>query len=296
VENQEHIRGQLDRLGLVAFVADGAILPRESGASDKPLPAKQAVAFQSPESLRVTIDLLTPIPESSGPVQTVSGMGMPKGVTLIVGGGYHGKSTLLRALERGVYPHIPRDGREFVVTCCDAVKIRAEDGRRVEQVDISPFIDELPYGRQTSAFCSDDASGSTSQAANIVEVLEVGAKVLLLDEDTSATNFMVRDGRMQALVHRQDEPITPAMRPSPVTVQILDRDQGIIHLAYNLDPYNYQDRILPSLVTNAPSRNMQVAQTTLPITFDSILLLLSPGYQLKHWFPRPPGMAAFSVG
>ncbi len=209
VENQEHIRGQLDRLGLVAFIADGAILPRKSGASDKPLPAKQAVAFQSPESLRVTIDLLTPLPGSSGPVKSLTGMGVPKGVTLIVGGGYHGKSTLLRALKRGVYPHIPGDGREFVVTCRDAVKIRAEDGRRVEQVNISPFIDELPYGRQTSAFCSDDASGSTSQAANIVEALEVGAKVLLLDEDTSATNFMVRDGRMQTLVHKQDEPITP---------------------------------------------------------------------------------------
>jgi len=209
VENQEHIRGQLDRLGLVAFIANGSILPRESGASDKPLPAKQAVAFQSPESLQVTIDLLTPIPRPSGPVKSLTGMGIPNGITLIVGGGYHGKSTLLRALERGVYPHIPGDGREFVVTCRDAVKIRAEDGRRVEQVDISPFIDELPYGRQTSAFCSDDASGSTSQAANIVEALEVGAKVLLLDEDTSATNFMIRDGRMQALVHKQDEPITP---------------------------------------------------------------------------------------
>jgi len=209
VEDQEYIRQQLDRLGLVAFVADGAILPRESGTNDRPLPAKQAVPFQSPESLRVIIDLPSPFPGPSGPVQSLYGMGIPKGVTLIFGGGYHGKSTLLRALERGVYPHIPGDGREVVVTCRDAVKIRAEDGRRVEQVDISPFIDKLPHGRRTSAFCSDDASGSTSQAANIVEALEVGAKVFLLDEDTSATNFMVRDARMQELVHKEDEPITP---------------------------------------------------------------------------------------
>ena len=126
-----------------------------------------------------------------------------------MGGGYHGKSTLLKALERGVYPHIPNDGREYVVTCRDAVKIRAEDGRRVEQVDISPFISDLPYGRSTTAFSTDDASGSTSQSANIIEALEIGASTLLLDEDTSATNFMVRDARMQALVHKDHEPITP---------------------------------------------------------------------------------------
>jgi len=136
-------------------------------------------------------------------------MGIPKGVTVIVGGGYHGKSTLLRALERGVYPHVPGDGREFVVTDATAVKIRAEDGRRVQNVDISPFISDLPYGRPTDQFSSEDASGSTSQAANIVEAVEIGTTALLLDEDTSAANFMVRDARMQALVHKEHEPITP---------------------------------------------------------------------------------------
>jgi predicted ABC-class ATPase len=209
VENQEHIRGQLGDLGLVAFVGDGAILPRESGASDRPLARDQAVAFQSPESLRVSIEVPNPVPGASAAPHTVRGMGIPKGVTLIVGGGYHGKSTLLRALERGVYAHVPGDGREYVVTSRDAVKIRAEDGRRVEKVDISPFIADLPYGRSTTAFDSDDASGSTSQAANIIEAVEVGARALLLDEDTSATNFMVRDARMQALVHKEHEPITP---------------------------------------------------------------------------------------
>jgi predicted ABC-class ATPase len=128
---------------------------------------------------------------------------------LIVGGGYHGKSTLLDALQRGVYPHVPGDGREYVVTNPGAVKIRAEDGRSIQNVDISPFISNLPRGRSSDRFSSDDASGSTSQAANIVEAVEVGARVLLLDEDTSATNFMVRDARMQALVHKEHEPITP---------------------------------------------------------------------------------------
>ena len=209
VENQEHIRAKLAESGLVAFVADGSILPRESGASDRPLSPEQAVAFQSPESLRVSITVPNPAGGPHGSATDVSGMGIPTGVTLIVGGGYHGKSTLLRALERAVYPHVPGDGREYVVTGRDAVKIRAEDGRRVEKVDISPFIADLPYGRSTTAFDGDDASGSTSQAANIVEAVEVGATTLLLDEDTSATNFMVRDARMQALVHKEHEPITP---------------------------------------------------------------------------------------
>ncbi len=209
VENQEHIRHQLDSLGLVAFIGDGATLPRASGASDSPLAGKNVRRFQSPESLRVTIPIPNPIEQGGKPVGSLTGMGIPKGVTLIVGGGYHGKSTLLRALERGIYPHVPGDGREFVVASQGAVKIRAEDGRRIEQVDISGFITNLPFGQNTTQFCTDNASGSTSQAATILEALEVGATVLLLDEDTSATNFMVRDARMQALVIKAHEPITP---------------------------------------------------------------------------------------
>ena len=209
VENQEFIRSRLEELGLIAFVADGAILPRESGNSQRPLARQDAVLFKSPESLRVTLDLPNPLPGKSSPPNRISGMGIPKGVTLVVGGGYHGKSTLLQALERGIYPHIPGDGREYVVTCRNAVKIRAEDGRRIEQVDISPFITNLPRGLDTRGFCTENASGSTSQAANIIEALEMGTQALLLDEDTSATNFMVRDVRMQVLVHKALEPITP---------------------------------------------------------------------------------------
>jgi predicted ABC-class ATPase len=209
VENQEDLRAQLPGRGLLAFVGDGAILPRESGASDCPLARERSVPFESPDSLRVTLDLTNPIDGDGGRRTKVSGMGIPEGVTLIVGGGYHGKSTLLRALERGIHPHIPGDGREWVVSRSDLVKIRAEDGRRVECVGIDAFIRELPGGRSTAAFASEDASGSTSQASNIVEALEAGASGLLLDEDTSATNFLVRDARMQALVSRDHEPITP---------------------------------------------------------------------------------------
>jgi predicted ABC-class ATPase len=212
VENQEHIRTQLGPLGLVAFVANGSILARESGASDLPLAGERAVPFESPESLRVEMRLPNTVGDDAG--AEVSGMGIPRGVTLIVGGGYHGKSTLLKALERAVHPHIPGDGRERVVADPALVKIRAEDGRRVERVDIHAFIDSLPEDRSgetpsTRCFSSEDASGSTSQAANIIEALEAGASGLLLDEDTSATNFMLRDARMQALVASEHEPITP---------------------------------------------------------------------------------------
>lgn len=201
VEDARALRAQLAARGLVAFVADGARLPRRSGIDDRPLDADGVVPFRSPASLRVTLDA-----PNGGPV---TGMGVPRGVTLIVGGGFHGKSTLLRALERGVYDHVPGDGREFVVTDDAAVKVRAEDGRAVAGTDISNFIGRIPGGGDTRFFVTTNASGSTSQAAAIAEALEVGARVLLLDEDTSATNFMIRDARMQALIADEHEPITP---------------------------------------------------------------------------------------
>ncbi len=200
-EDTDAMRNQLGDKDLVAFIADGSRLPRRSGIDDRPLETDDVVLFESPESLRVELD--TP---HSG---LIAGMGIPKGVSLIIGGGYHGKSTLLQALERGVYNHIPGDGRERVVTEGSAVKIRAEDGRRVEAVDIRPFIAELPNGSDVSAFRSDNASGSTSQAANTLEAIECGSNVLLLDEDTCATNLLIRDARMQALVEKNGEPITP---------------------------------------------------------------------------------------
>lgn len=206
IENQEFIRSSLKERNLTAFVANGAILPRASGVSNLPL-SRDAIPFQSPPSLEVSFQLPNPLPAGAG--VELKGMGLPEGVTLVVGGGYHGKSTMLKALEQCVYPHIPGDGREYVVSRLDMVKIRAEDGRRAEAVNITSFIDNLPFGRDTQSFSTDDASGSTSQASNILEALEIGADTLLLDEDTSATNFMVRDGRMQALVHKEHEPITP---------------------------------------------------------------------------------------
>ncbi|MEG4417646.1 ABC-ATPase domain-containing protein [Microcoleus sp. LAD1_D5] len=244
-EDADCLRQQLAENGLVAFVADGSILPRRSGVDNSPL-LNNAVAFQSPPSLKVEFNC-----PNRG---LISGMGIPAGITLIVGGGYHGKSTLLKAIELGVYNRIPGDGREFVVTSTAAVKIRAEDGRSVAGVDISPFINHLPQGRDTAQFYTENASGSTSQAANIIEALEVGRRkkeegrgkkeegrgkkeegrgkkeeaqsfvlemqlvaisegdlvpILLVDEDTAATNFMLRDRRMQELIAKDKEPITP---------------------------------------------------------------------------------------
>ena len=198
-EDQQYIREQLKERKLVAFVADGAVLPRESGISSRPM--RDSVKFSSPDTLRIAMEL----PHKG----RITGMGIPKGITLIVGGGYHGKSTLLNALELGVYNHIAGDGREYVITDESALKLRSEDGRFIKDVDISMFIDDLPNKKDTHAFSTKDASGSTSQAAGIVEGMEAGSKLFLLDEDTSATNFMVRDAFMQKVVSPDKEPITP---------------------------------------------------------------------------------------
>jgi predicted ABC-class ATPase len=215
VEDAQALRAELAGRGLVAFVGDGARLPRRSGVDDAPLDTDAVLPFEAPAGLRVTL--------SAPNAGALTGMGVPEGVTLLVGGGFHGKSTLLRALERGVYDHVPGDGRERVVTRADAVKVRAEDGRQVTGADISNFIGMLPGGVGTRSFHTENASGSTSQAAAIVEALEVGCGCLLLDEDTSATNFLIRDARVQALIAREHEPITPFID----RVRTMHRELGI---------------------------------------------------------------------
>ena len=198
-EDQQYIREQLPKLGLCAFVADGSVLPRESGISQRPM--KGGVKFRSPKELEVTLDL----PHRG----KTTGMGIRKGITLIVGGGYHGKSTLLKALELGVYNHIAGDGREYVITDDTAMKIRAEDGRSIQKTDISMFINDLPNGKDTVGFCTEDASGSTSRRRTWWRASRRALPLLLIDEDTSATNFMIRDELMQRVIHRDMEPITP---------------------------------------------------------------------------------------
>ncbi|WP_327393066.1 MULTISPECIES: ABC-ATPase domain-containing protein [unclassified Streptomyces] len=215
VEDSVALRDALDGLGLVGFVAEGAVLPRRSGVDDRPASGEGVVPFVSPAELRVTVEL----PHAGA----VSGMGVPEGVSLVVGGGFHGKSTLLRALETGIWDHVPGDGRELVVSRAETVKLRAEDGRRVERVDVHAFVDHLPDGSDTSDFSTQNASGSTSQAASLCEAVEAGARVLLIDEDTAATNLMIRDARMQTLVAKEREPLTPLVD----SIRSLHRDHGV---------------------------------------------------------------------
>ncbi len=214
-EDTDFLRKKLDSRGLIAFIADGALLPRASGIDPRPLKTETVVAFKSPERLRVKID----VPNAG----TITGMGIPKGVTLIVGGGYHGKSTLLNAIELGIYNHIHGDGRELCTSLSGTVKVRASSGRYVVKTDISTFIDNVPLQRDTTAFSTENASGSTSQAASISEAIEAGAEVLLMDEDTCAANFMIRDRRMQQLVAKKNEPITSFID----TIRQLYEEKGI---------------------------------------------------------------------
>ncbi len=211
--DQMAIRHELEKRGLCAFIANGSVLPRKSGNLD--LPMEEAIAFQSPASLEVSFDL--PFRRE------VRGMGIPEGITLITGGGYHGKSTLLQALEEGIYNHIEQDGRELAITLKDAAKIRAEDGRSVHQEDISMFIQNLPTKKDTHCFVTEDASGSTSQAANVMEAIESGSRLLLVDEDTSATNFMVRDDLMASVISQDEEPIIPFIS----RIRPLHQEKGI---------------------------------------------------------------------
>jgi predicted ABC-class ATPase len=198
-ERADKIRGKIKELDIISFVADGSVLARKSSVDDRPM--TDAVKFSSPDSMRLKLILEDGF--------EISGMGIKKGITTITGGGFHGKSTLLNAIEKGVYNHIPKDGREYVITSYDAVKTRAEDARSIQKVDISNFIDNLPHKKDTKKFTTENSSGSTSQACNIMEALELGADTLLIDEDTSATNFMVRDRKIQELISHDKEPITP---------------------------------------------------------------------------------------
>ena len=237
-EDQDFLRGRLSELGLVAFVAEGSVLPRRSGVDDRPLTVskgRKVVSFQSPPEMRIEIQL----PHAGN----VTGMGIPEGITRIVGGGFHGKSTLLKALERGVYNHVPGDGRELVVTRNDAVKVKSEEGRSVVGVDIRPFISNLPFGVDTSNFTTENASGSTSQAANIIEAVEAGSRLLLMDEDTSATNFMIRDERMQALVSKDREPITPLLDKVTLMKKELDVST-ILVMGGSGDYFDVADRVI----------------------------------------------------
>lgn len=266
--DQEFIRQELKKRELCAFVADGSILPRESGISSRPM--KDSIPFTSPESLKISLNL----PHHG----TITGMGIAQGITLIVGGGYHGKSTLLNALELGVYNHIPGDGREYVITDNTAVKLRSEDGRFIKDVDISLFINDLPNKKDTRCFSTLDASGSTSQAAGIVESMEAGSHLFLLDEDTSATNFMVRDAFMQQVIRREKEPITPFLerardlyeKAGISTILVAGSSGAFFHIA---DTIIQMDNYVPRDIT-APTKELCRQYPLSPVS--------APAFKMPH--------------
>lgn len=266
--DQEFIRQELKKRDLCAFVADGSILPRESGISSRPM--KDSIPFTSPESLKISLNL-----PCHG---TITGMGIAQGITLIVGGGYHGKSTLLNALELGVYNHIPGDGREYVITDNTAVKLRSEDGRFIKDVDISLFINDLPNKKDTRCFSTLDASGSTSQAAGIVEGMEAGSHLFLLDEDTSATNFMVRDAFMQQVIRREKEPITPFLerardlyeKAGISTILVAGSSGAFFHIA---DTIIQMDNYVPRDIT-APTKELCRQYPLSPVS--------APAFEMPH--------------
>lgn len=277
-EDQHAIRQELKKQKLTAFVANGSILPRESGVSD--LPMKHAVPFQSPKELEVTLTL----PHKG----SVTGMGIKQGITLIVGGGYHGKSTLLQALELGVYNHIGGDGREYVIADETAVKLRAEDGRSIKAADISLFINHLPNKKDTTLFYTEDASGSTSQAANVVEGMEAGTSLFLIDEDTSATNFMLRDQLMQRVIAREKEPITPFIEMArPIyeklgisTILVAGSSGAYFHIA---DTIIQMDSYIPKDITKEVKQLLCTGeyQNQAPVTAASFHI---PSF---HRIPKP---------
>ncbi len=203
IEDSEALRDALEPLGLVAFVADGSLLAREPGPVDGPLRGGRAVPLRAPDGLAVTVTL-----PRRGPVR---GLGIRRGVTVIAGGTFHGKSTLLAAIGRAVYPHVPGDGRELVATIPDAVTIRADPGRRVERVDVSAFLREVPQRAEVTALSMEHATGVVSMAAGIAEALEVGTRLLLVDEDDAAITLLARDATMRALIPADREPVTPLL-------------------------------------------------------------------------------------
>ncbi|MCE5249834.1 ABC-ATPase domain-containing protein [bacterium] len=206
-EDADAVRAQLSSHNLVAFIADGSILPRKG--ADDPRPAEEkAHEFTAPDELAVTLDL-----PNRGHVR---GLGIPAGITLLTGGRFHGKSTVLRALELGVYNHIPGDGRTYVITVSDAAGIHAETGRRIERVNLTPFFGSGGSGIDTANFSSENATATESIAANIMETLEIGSSLLLFDEDSLPADMIVRDARMQALIPKDDEPSATLIDILPV--------------------------------------------------------------------------------
>ena len=104
---------------------------------------------------------------------------------------------------------MPGDGREGIVVDETALRVGVEDGRSVRGTDLSMFVRDLPGGISTKDFNTLSASGSTSEAANLLEAMEAGARTFFIDEDSSAVNFLIRDMRVRKLLGDEREPLIP---------------------------------------------------------------------------------------
>jgi predicted ABC-class ATPase len=198
MEDADQIRQMLPTRGLVSFVGEGS-LPARLGDSDYPA-FENTTPLTMDESLLVDVD--TP---NAG---TVKGLGVPTGVTLIVGDEYSSRAALMRAIASGIYNHVPGDGREQVITVPDAVHVAAETGRSIQKVDISSMI-PAQSGVRSDAFSAEQADACSAQAAAMVEALEVGARALLFDESESSAAFLTQDTRLMGLMPEAGARVTP---------------------------------------------------------------------------------------
>ena len=270
---QEFIREELTKRDWVAFVEEGSILPRESGRSQKPM--LEAIPFESPKDLFESFD---------SPWGEIKGMALGKGLNLIVGGAFHGKSTLLDALKFGVYNHIPGDGREGVVTLNDSVELRSENGRSIRNTNMSPMFTSLPHS-SPSDFSTDDASGSTSQVSSLVEALQVGAKLLLMDEDECSVNFLYKDNLMKQLISNNHDSLNPLLDCLP---QVRDLGVSLILVAGASGEYfQHSDRVIVAqsykyLECTQKAKEIQTTKTT---SYSEGTFELSRSFNKEFWGP-----------
>ncbi len=190
MEDADQLRQHLGASGQISFVAEGALLTRIK-SEDTP-DYERLIPLEVDDSLIDEVE----VPHAG----TVRGLGIPHGLTLILGESNGGRVDLTEAIAQGIYNHVPGDGRESVVTVADAVAIHSEAGRSIQQVDISAFATELLDGGNPASYSCKSAGSFSSQAASTVEALEAGARVLLYDEHSSSSTFLSSDTRVSPLL------------------------------------------------------------------------------------------------
>ena len=213
MEDADAIRQTLPTRGLVGFIGEGAFLIRQDN-SDKP-DYDRDVPFIVPDELLVDMD----VPNKG----RIRGLGIPTGITVVLGDAYSGRTELMKALAAGIYNHVPGDGREYVISMPDTVYVAAEDRRSVQRVDISAFVRQNPAGRDVRQYTTTHADPCAAQAAAVAEAMEVGARALIFDESDSNSGFLCQDSRLQGLATGTE----PRLIPLSVCARQMVDDLGI---------------------------------------------------------------------